>query len=409
MPAHDRSPLLGNNDDDDVPSCPAGLKRGILIFIFALLLGFMCFKSTQNLEGSLYDPKERERIRHEWAREKYQVEKDLESLREQHQHEIDQFQDTLAELRREQQHEVDLFQDTLEALREQHQHEIDQFQDTLAELRREQQHEVDLFQDTLAELRLEQQHDIDAYRYALNQIRLTQEREIHEHHATMKRLDQEKEAMQRAWHSDHIKLVRLRRSIQYEEEKIEEGRRELLEERRRWEQERQKREDEDRERQRRLIKWGPLVSDDEPCVRYGTARYSAPLEYAPISWDPYTACMETPLRIHQKDVLPTECLHDGGQMMGIWYIDFDESSCKPWWGETKDDGCVGRQSGIHRYEAHLEGYLNDSNDFKSNWAEMCNTTPQIMFGHTFNSPSKCAYSSRRGVYGLWDVPDTTCN
>jgi hypothetical protein len=178
----------------------------------------MYAKGYQNLEGSLYDPKERQRIRDNWEQEKQQVQNDLGNLREQ------------------------------------------------------------------------------------------QQREIQQHHATMKRLDLDREAMQRQWHSDHIKLVKLRRDIESEEKQIEERRKELLEERRRWEQERQKREAEDRERQRQLIKWGPFLSDDESCVRYGTARYRAPLEYAPVSWDPYTACMETPIRIHQMDVLPTECL-----------------------------------------------------------------------------------------------------
>ncbi|KXN90870.1 hypothetical protein AN958_03524 [Leucoagaricus sp. SymC.cos] len=170
---------------------------------------------------------------------------------------------------------------------------------------------------------------------------------------------------------------------------------------------RQKHDGEEHERQRGMIQWGSLQKDKEPCISYGTARYQAYLEYIPSSWDAYTACKETPMNIHGREVLPTECRHIGSEMVGIWIIDFDEPSCKPWWRDTKDHGCTSRQSGIHRYEAHLEGYL-EPNEYKVYWAEMCNTTPQAMFGHTYKSPTECAYWPKIGVYGFWDVPDEHC-
>jgi hypothetical protein len=69
----------------------------------------------------------------------------------------------------------------------------------------------------------------------------------------------------------------------------------------------QKRAKERHEQQREQIQWGALRKDDEPCISYGTARYQAFLEYTPPAWNNYTACKETPIQIHGKDMLPNEC------------------------------------------------------------------------------------------------------
>lgn len=57
--------------------------------------------------------------------------------------------------------------------------------------------------------------------------------------------------------------------------------------------------------QSKWIGWGPLKKDEE-CLSYGTARYQARLEFVPPLPDP-AMCLAMPIRIHQKDVLPTEC------------------------------------------------------------------------------------------------------
>lgn len=214
-----------------------GHKRNLLIFILAIMVGYMYSQYSQNWEGSIYDPTERERIRDKW------------------------------------------------------------------------EHEIIEHREDLSKLRQEQEREIIEHRKDLDKLLQEQEGEIHRHHEIMHKLQQEREEMQRQWHSDHIKLVELRRDIEFEHKRIEEERRELMEERRRWEKERQRRESEERERQRRFIQWSPLQRDEEACIRYGTARYQASLEYVPLSWDPYEACRETPIRVHQKDVLPTECRH----------------------------------------------------------------------------------------------------
>jgi len=164
----------------------------------------------------------------------------------------------------------------------------------------------------------------------------------------------------------------------------------------------------EREEQRKLIQWGALRKD-EKCLSYGTARYQAHLQYVPPLWDQPAACLATPVLIYGKDLLPTECRRTFGttQVLGIWVVDFDEPACKPWWRDIKDHGCTSRGSGIHRYEGHLEGYL-EPGEFKANWEEMCATTPHAMFGKTYNSPTQCKSWPDIGVYGFWEIPDDQC-
>ncbi|KXN90872.1 hypothetical protein AN958_03526 [Leucoagaricus sp. SymC.cos] len=231
-------------------------------------------------------------------------------------------------------------------------------------------------------------------------IRKSWEYEYAAYTQNITRLSTERDKMKREWEAEHHRLVKLREDFSRERQEYEM-------ERRKWENDRQKHDDEERERQRGMIQWGSLRKDKEPCISYGTARYQAYLEYTPPGWDTYTACKETPMNIHGREVLPTECRRVGSEMVGVWIIDFDEPSCKPWWRDTKDHGCTSRQSGIHRYEAHLEGYL-EPNEYKVYWAELCDTTPHAMFGHTYKSPTECAYWPKIGVYGFWDVPDEYC-
>jgi len=73
---------------------------------------------------------------------------------------------------------------------------------------------------------------------------------------------------------------------------------------------RRKWEEGERGRQRKLIYWGQLHRDQEPCISYGTTRYQAHLAYVPPGWDTYAVCKETP--IHDKDIVPTECHFDVG-------------------------------------------------------------------------------------------------
>ncbi|KAF9449185.1 hypothetical protein P691DRAFT_667989 [Macrolepiota fuliginosa MF-IS2] len=239
-----------------------------------------------------------------------------------------------------------------------------------------------------------------------DKIRREWDREGSAHRQAINKLLHERNEMKQEWDVEHSKLLELRGEMKQEQQFWENQRHQWNKERSRWEQEREKWEGEKFERERKLVQWGDLQKD-QACERYGTARYQAVLEYTPPGWDQHTACKVAPIEIHQREVLANECHYNGNQMVGVWNIGFDEPSCKPWWRDTKDHGCTSRGSGLHRYEAHLEGYL-ERNEFKAGWAEMCNTTPHTMFGHTFNSPTECAYWPKIGVYGFWDVPDWWC-
>ncbi len=73
-----------------------------------------------------------------------------------------------------------------------------------------------------------------------------------------------------------------------------------------WKETREQQKQKEREEQRGLIQWGSLKKDEE-CLSYGIARYQAHLDYVPPLWDQHSACLETPARVHEKDVLPTRC------------------------------------------------------------------------------------------------------
>lgn len=124
-------------------------------------------------------------------------------------------------------------------------------------------------------------------------IRRNWDRECALYRQNITRLSSEQEQM-------HDRLSILRDDFAREQKEWQDQRLE-------WEEERQKRQEEERERLRKIIHWGQLSRDQEPCVSYGKARYQAPLAYVPPGWDAYTVCKETPIRIHDRDVVPTEC------------------------------------------------------------------------------------------------------
>lgn len=83
-----------------------------------------------------------------------------------------------------------------------------------------------------------------------------------------------------------------------------------------WKKARERQEKREREEQRKLIQWGSLKKDEE-CLSYGATRYQAYLQYVPPLWDQPTACLATPVLIHGKDLLPTECRRIGVSYWGF--------------------------------------------------------------------------------------------
>lgn len=142
-----------------------------------------------------------------------------------------------------------------------------------------------------------------------NKIRKEWDLETAAHRQEITKLFHEKDVMRREWVVEHDNLMEFRRDVEAEYQRWEEQRQQWDKERRQWREEHKRHEEEEKEHERRLIQWGPLQKDEE-CVSYGTARYQARLQYVPPAWDQYNACTETRIRIHQIDLLPTECRYN---------------------------------------------------------------------------------------------------
>ncbi|KAF8873327.1 hypothetical protein CPB84DRAFT_1798484 [Gymnopilus junonius] len=92
------------------------------------------------------------------------------------------------------------------------------------------------------------------------------------------------------------------------------------------------------------------------------------------------------MNIQGRDWYPSRCEEEGfcGRVTGHWEVDINESSCKPWWVNYKDKGCV-------EYGIRLIEDLHDT----ENWESICMTTPM---------------SIRRGLWpwGIWLLEDDSC-
>ncbi|TFY50745.1 hypothetical protein EVJ58_g10908 [Rhodofomes roseus] len=182
---------------------------------------------------------------------------------------------------------------------------------------------------------------------------------------------------------------------------------EWREEQERWARERESRNKEWREEadQHRMhegnvmgLSWSPPESHQ--CVRYGTREYTARL----VS-DMKEACAHMPIIVNGAIVnTQHECFTEGDMLVSRWNIEEREASCKPYWGNLYDKGCIGEGSGKHRFEARLWD-LHGGED----WMVMCETTPTDIHGHHFDGPTHC---DNRGVFygmvGMWDVDDYQC-
>ncbi|KAH9830814.1 uncharacterized protein C8Q71DRAFT_323236 [Rhodofomes roseus] len=146
------------------------------------------------------------------------------------------------------------------------------------------------------------------------------------------------------------------------------------------------------------LSWSPPESHQ--CVRYGTREYTARL----VS-DMKEACAHMPIIVNGAIVnTQHECFTEGDMLVSRWDIEEREASCKPYWGNLYDKGCIGEGSGKHRFEARLWD-LHGGED----WMVMCETTPTDIHGHHFDGPTHC---DNRGVFygmvGMWDVDDYQC-
>ncbi|KAF8157244.1 hypothetical protein B0H34DRAFT_675551 [Crassisporium funariophilum] len=187
-------------------------------------------------------------------------------------------------------------------------------------------------------------------------------------------------------------------SIAVERELLASDRRRWASDRRRWnldkqdhermvEEERQKRSGRDKSRSAIVLK----------------LEYSAILAQVPIGLDPLEGRRAKPVNIQEslRRALSETEQNVCGHVRGYWTVDFNEGACVTSFRDFSDKGCV--QSGIHRYDAHLENLQNGDD-----WREMCSTTPYNIHGHHYAHPTICTDWGRWGIGGIWDVEDTHC-
>ncbi|TDL29226.1 hypothetical protein BD410DRAFT_9741 [Rickenella mellea] len=150
---------------------------------------------------------------------------------------------------------------------------------------------------------------------------------------------------------------------------------------------------------------------DEPrpsrCVEYGIREYTAHLLDIPSTYDRRKGCEYTPVTINGFSLeTPTYCDDKGwwSGVFGHWHLD-NQTICTPYWASPLEDvGCTGEGSGKHRLQARLWN-LQSGDD----WDHMCATTPVIIHGVEYPSPTSCHdWGIIYGMYGIWDVDDPNC-
>ncbi len=134
------------------------------------------------------------------------------------------------------------------------------------------------------------------------------------------------------------------------------------------------------------------------CSSWGERQYSARLSSNPLNnWR--TSCEKSPVNIGGTSRLPNRCDdHGWGGMWGVWFV--DDASCGASWDAPKDDGCVERD--LRRYSAILHDIPG------SDWVGACRKTELTVGGKHFSTPTRCLDLGNRGMWGEFDVVDTSC-
>ncbi|KJA18693.1 hypothetical protein HYPSUDRAFT_205211 [Hypholoma sublateritium FD-334 SS-4] len=252
-------------------------------------------------------------------------------------------------------------------------------------------------------------------------------REVKNHDAVQERWEAwiaNMEVEKRTWNADrsarqeqdHLDDIERRRTMKAEQDRWDADRRrrqeqDRIDNRARQEQDRLEEEErarkerkarEEHERQRGDIEWQSL--ERRGCVRYETADYTATLSHVPLGFDPIEECLNKPLMINGRRVLPSLCEDEGycGKMTGHWEIDFNEPMCTPFFGEVQDKGCIGAH---RRYDARLENIQEwDS------WKLVCSTMSAAYGDVKLGPGASCSECNggRCGYWATWMIKDYSC-
>ncbi|CAE6431166.1 unnamed protein product [Rhizoctonia solani] len=148
--------------------------------------------------------------------------------------------------------------------------------------------------------------------------------------------------------------------------------------------------------------WGAPTS--EGCVAYGYREIRAPLWFIPEGADPLTVCVRTPAFINGIGYkTPLGCVDEGPKkgVVAMWYVPTNETRCMPKWSVFEDEGCM--LYGRRRKFARLVGLK--SND---DWNGVCESTSATIDNKDYDGPSYCEDKGLRGIYGVFDVVDKSC-
>lgn len=149
------------------------------------------------------------------------------------------------------------------------------------------------------------------------------------------------------------------------------------------------------------LKWGEFKKNS--CVDWGKRKHSSILWDIPWgqSWE--NTCKKTGASINGKRYAkPDRCINTGGNMWGEFIV--DDASCKPHWGEFKDDGCIA----ISAFEKRRQ-YSSILWDIpaKYSWEEACSKMTATIKNQNHENPTICIKSSATIAVGLVGIAVST--
>ncbi|TFK69830.1 hypothetical protein BDN72DRAFT_582065 [Pluteus cervinus] len=152
------------------------------------------------------------------------------------------------------------------------------------------------------------------------------------------------------------------------------------------------------------FRWANLTPSTQ-CTRYGVREYTATF-FPGYSWlshsEKLTSCSNTEAVVMGHNYpKPDYCQFQNNQYIGHWSVG-DLPDCKTYFEWFKDRGCVAPGSPLRRYEAHL-GTQRPEDDGQI----MCDTTPALLKGKSFDKPDSCAHWSE-GWWGIFFIEDAGC-
>ncbi|KAI0775946.1 hypothetical protein BD413DRAFT_602474 [Trametes elegans] len=146
---------------------------------------------------------------------------------------------------------------------------------------------------------------------------------------------------------------------------------------------------------------------DAHCHAWGTRAHYAQLRDVPTDLNWLEVCDNMPpVNIHGHNLSkPDRCERRGNDdILGVWYVDFHEPGCAPYWDSLSDKGCTPGNDGFRRYESRLEG-IGRGED----WERMCATAPATIGGVHYAQPTSCENRGwLGGMVGVWDHLDRSC-